>query len=300
MDIRQLRQFVAIAHNGSLVSAARAIGIAQPPLSASMRKLEQELGLKLFERLPRGVVLTPAGKELLGPAQDVVNRMAGIRSLMGDIKDGVRGTLRLGYVDTAAFSLLPRLIKALRAAHPLIDLQLHEMTTNQSMQGVLDGTLDAGIIRTPLLQMTSLRLLLAEEDRMVLMIPFGHHLQKEANVRLEDLASERFVMYDGDAVPNLRAVAIIACQKAGFMPNIVQEATHVHSLASLVEGGIGVGLVPAKVARWTRAENRFREVTVEGQPIAIALAIATPAERVTRASQWLCEAVDSLDEDIPL
>lgn len=300
MDVRQLRQFVAIAHSGSLMSAARAIGIAQPPLSASMRKLEEELGLKLFDRLPRGIALTPAGKELLGPAQEVVNRMSSIRALMGEIKDGVRGTLRLGYVDTAAFSLLPRLIKALRTAHPLIDLQLHEMTTHQSIQGVLDGTLDAGIIRTPILQMTPLRLLLAEEDRMVLMIPFDHHLQKESGIRLEDLRDERFVMYDEEAVPNLRAVAIMACQKAGFLPNIVQEATHVHSLASLVEGGIGIGLVPAKVAQWTRAENRFREVTVDGRPINIALAIATPADRLTRASEWLSGAVATLDENIPL
>lgn len=300
MDIRQLRQFVAIAHNGSLMGAARAIGMAQPPLSASMRKLEEELGLKLFDRLPRGITLTPAGKELLGHAQDVVNKMANIRMLMSEMKDGVRGTLRVGFVDTAAFSLLPRLIKALRASQPLIELQLHEMTTTESVKKVLDGTLDAAIVRTPLLQMAPLHLLPAEEDRMVLMVPFGHVLQKDIVVRLEDLSGERFVMYDDEAVPNLRAVAIMACQRAGFIPNIVQEATHVHSLASLVEGGIGIGLIPASVARWTRAENRFREVTVEGMQIKIALAIATAAEGPTRASKWLYDAVELLEEDLPV
>ena len=297
VDLKQLRQFVAVAQSGSFLNASTMIGLAQPPLSVSIRKLEQELGVTLFDRHPRGVVLTQAGQEMLAYAQDIVTRAANLRKLMAEISSGARAPLSMGFVGSATFSLLPRLMQAFQRLHPLVEVSLSEMTTQKAIAAISDGQLDVGIVRVPLLEPAPIDILPVENDHLVLMVPPGHPLPADCVARLEDLSGEPFVMYDRSMVPNLRAVAVLACQTAGFVPDVTQEAVQVCSVMSLVESGFGLALIPHKVARRMRTRARFQEVTSGGTPIGIGLALATLADGATLATRRFRDVAMTLDEE---
>jgi DNA-binding transcriptional LysR family regulator len=288
MELKHLKRFVAVAESGSFVSASKIVGLAQPPLSISIRKLEAELDVTLFERHGRGVTLTSAGEEMLGRAQEIVARVTSLRKFMREMASGARASLKIGFVGSATSSLLPRLMQAYRGAHPLVDIELLEMTTREALGGIESRTLDIGIIRTPLMDSTHLEIQPAEKDRLVLIAPPGYPLGGSADVRLEDLREAPFVMYDRTKVPNLHTVAVNACKAAGFMPNVVQEATQVQSLIALVESGFGVALIPSLAARRINTRARLFEITAKSH-LNIGLAIATSSEFKTRATQWFCE-----------
>lgn len=248
MNLRQLSQFVTLAETGNFHRAAERLHMAQPPLSVSIRKLEEELGSPLFERTTTGVVLTPAGEAMLGDARRALLHAQQCRQAVLDSLDGAGGRLRLGIIGSATYALLPRLIPSLRARYPQITLELTEATSSEILEGLLARRFDAGLLRFPLLDASGLELTPLDRDDFVLAVGEDSPLARHDAIALSEAAHEPFIMYPRDKVPGLSALAMMRCQFSGFSPQVAQEAMQVQTIMSLVASGLGVGLV-AGVAR---------------------------------------------------
>ncbi len=275
MELRQIRQFATLCDVLNFHRAAEALHMSQPPLSISMRKLEQELGVTLFERHARGVVLTEAGQSALPYARRVLNAADGMRDAATMAAHGMAGRLNVGFVGSVVYALLPRVVPLFRTQRPAIELRLREVTTLDILRGLESGDLDVGVLRTPIIDPGDARIEPLYREEMILLLPRGHALEGRATIRLDELRDEPFIGYDRARLPNYRHLSLSACDAAGFQPRIVEEAAQLHTLIALVESGIGVALAPA-VSRVPGADRvAYARLTVAGQPILIGLALAT-------------------------
>ena len=248
MDLRQLRHFVTLAHTLNYRQAAEQLHMSQPPLSQSIRKLEDELGAPLFERTGTGVLLTPAGQAMLEDARRALQHAEQCRQAVQHARAGTGGRLRLGIIGSATYALLPRLIPSLRARYPQIALELTEATSSEILEGLLARRFDAGLLRYPLLDASGFDLTPLDRDDFVLAVAESSPLAGRGAIALHEAAREPFIMYPQDKGPSVSALARLRCQLSGFTPHIDQEAMQVQTIMSLVASGLGVGLV-AGVAR---------------------------------------------------
>lgn len=243
MNLRQLSQFVALAETGNFHRAAERLHMAQPPLSVSIRKLEDELGSALFERTTTGVVLTPAGQAMLADARLALLHAQQCRQAVQDAREGTGGLLRLGIIGSATYALLPRLIPSLRARYPQITLELTEATSSEILEGLMSRRFDAGLLRYPVLDPSGFELLALDRDDFVLAVAESSPLAQRDAIALREAAREPFIMYPRHKVPGLSALAMMRCQLSGFAPQVAQEAMQVQTVMSLVASGLGVALV---------------------------------------------------------
>ncbi|MDY0329845.1 MAG: LysR substrate-binding domain-containing protein [Thiomonas sp.] len=274
MELRQLRYFVAIAEQGSFSRAAERLHISQPPLSTQIKALEDEIGARLLDRSNRGVVLTAAGaaffediRSLLGQLEHAVERVR--QSERGDV-----GTLSIGFVSIADFSILPPTLKSFRAQYPQVDVQLHELTTDAQIRELLAAELDLGIglapVDEPGLTFTSLL-----HEPLMLAAPTAHPvLRSSGAVDLRALAKEPFIVPPRNIGPGLYDLTVSLCQAAGFAPRITQHARQMQTVIGLVSCGMGVALVPASLRLLKRAGVQYRPLL--GKPATIELGILQP------------------------
>lgn len=248
MNLRQLRQFVTLAETGNFHRAAELLHMAQPPLSVSVRKLEEELGSRLFERHSTGVRLTPEGEAMLPDARLALFHAERCQQTVADAREGLGGVLRLGIIGSATYALLPQLIPSVRTRYPQMELELSEATSADILDGLLARRFDVGFVRFPVLHPEPFELLPMDRDTFVLAVSEHSPLAQHAAIALSDAAGEPFIMYPQDKVPGLSALALLRCQLSGFSPRVAQEAMQVQTIMSLVASGLGVGLV-AGVAR---------------------------------------------------
>ena len=248
MNLRQLRQFIALVETGNFHRAAERLHMAQPPLSVSIRKLEDELGSALFERGPGGVVLTGAGLAMLQDARRAIFHADQCRQAVQDAREGEGGVIRLGIIGSSTYALLPELIPSLREHHPKITMELTEATTTEILDGLVSRRFDAGLVRYPVPDPTGFELLPLDRDEFVLAVPEHSPLARREAIALSEAAGEPFIMYPQAKVPGLSMLAMMRCQLSGFTPRVAQEAMQVQTILSLVATGLGVGLV-AGVAR---------------------------------------------------
>jgi DNA-binding transcriptional LysR family regulator len=248
MNLRQLRQFTTLAETGNFHRTAELLSMAQPPLSVSVRKLEEELGSRLFERHATGVRLTPAGESMLADARLALFHAERCRQAVADARDGLSGVLRLGIIGSASYALLPALIPSVRERYPQIELEITEATSVEILAGLTARRFDAGLVRYPVLDTTPFKLLPLDRDEFVLAVSETSPLALRDAIMLSEASDEPFVMYPKDRVPGLSALAMLRCQSSGFVPRIAQEAMQVQTIMSLVASGLGVGLV-AGIAR---------------------------------------------------
>ncbi|AUL48854.1 LysR family transcriptional regulator [Bordetella trematum] len=284
MDLRRIRHFVVVAETLNFRRAAERLHMAQPPLTVSIQKFEAELGVKLFNRGPGGIALTPSGHAALGEARKLLFHGAQLVEVARSASEGTGGTLSIGFVGSASYGLLQRLIPVFRARYPGVELGLREMTSTRIVESVDGGELDIGIIRMPLLQDTLGCLVPLEEDRFVLAIPCSNALAKQSSVTLASLSEERFVMYASGQAMGLRAAAMLACQRAGFVPRITQEAVQIQTLLSLVESGLGVALVPSVMERFQSPRIVYRHLADPPETAQIGLSLLYRPDRESVAA----------------
>ena len=248
MNLRQLRQFVALAETGNFHRAAEMLHMAQPPLSVSIRKLEEDMGEALFERRSTGVFLTTVGEAMLADARLTLFHAEQCRQAVMDARQGQGGLLRMGIIGSATYALLPELIPSLRERFPKIELELTEATSSEILDGLVSRRFDVGFVRYPVLHPAPFELLPMDRDDFVLAVSEHSPLAAHDAIALSDAARQPFIMYPQDKVPGLSTLALMRCQLSGFTPRVAQEAMQVQTIMSLVASGLGVGLV-AGVAR---------------------------------------------------
>jgi len=244
MDLRRLRHFNVLAETLNFSRAAERLHIAQPALSVSIQKLENELGARLFERTPGGVLLTAAGQAAIVEARRLLYHGEQLQRSVRSTADGTGGRLRIGFVGSAIYRVIPGLIPAFRLEYPGVELVLREVTSSAILTMLGEEALDLGIVRTPLLQTHGATLVTLQRERLLMALPHDHALAQREALALSDLAGEAFIMYSPADAAGLHAHAMSACEAAGFAPKVAQEATQVPTVLALVESGLGVALVP--------------------------------------------------------
>lgn len=285
MDLRQLHYFSVLAETLNFHRAAERLHISQPPLTVAIRKLEEELGAPLFLRSPRGVSLTAAGQAALEPAREALVQAEGVRRAVRQGASGELGRLALGFVGSATFDLLPRLIQHFRAHYPQVELVLEEGTSVDIAEKIENGGLDIGLVRLPLMEQPRVKVHVVERDHMVVALPVSHPLARRKLLRIEDMAEEPFVVHNPISV--LRSTVMVACQSAGFLPHVAQEATQVQTILSLVQSGLGVALVPSHSRRFLPEGVVLMDLV---QPIEIRLGLAHAHRANTVVSNFVALA----------
>lgn len=247
MELRHLRYFVAVAETLNFRQAAANLQMAQPPLSAQIKKLEQELDVRLFDRNKRRVRLTPAGEQFLVDAKATLAQATKAKLNAQRMNTGELGYLHLGFVGSVAYQWLPQVLKQFRHSYPDVQVQLSELTTTAQISALTNHALDIGIVRPPINSAT-LEISKIAEEAMVVALPSTHTLATQQTIELTELAQEPFVCFPRLEGRGSYDAIIAACRTAGFSPNIVQEAVQMSTLIGLVSAEIGVALVPASVA----------------------------------------------------
>jgi DNA-binding transcriptional LysR family regulator len=262
MELRHLRYFVAVAEELHFGRAAERLRIAQPPLSRQIRDLEREIGVPLFERVPRGVELTPAGSAFLPEARLTLAQAERAQRTAQRAARGETGRLRVGFVEAATHSgILPDVLSFFRAHMPSIGLSLFELDPLHQAEAFQDGRIDLGILHSPPLDAE--RWLRVEEiytEPVVLALPKGHALAERSRITLANLAKESFVLFPRHVEPAMHDDIIATCRSAGFSPRIVQEANGWHTLASLVSAGVGLSFVPRSISEFQTRGVVYRAV----------------------------------------
>jgi DNA-binding transcriptional LysR family regulator len=268
MELRHLHYFITVAEELHFGRAARRLNISQPPLSQQIRQLEEELGVRLFHRTKRRVEITPAGMVLLAEArrimvmsEDAVRRT--IRADKGEI-----GWLAIGFVGSANYSVVPPVIREFRRRFPNVELNLTEMNTNQQLEALLDGRIQVGFLRSPRgIEEKGLVVEPVFREPLMVALPRNHPLKKEASLPLRLLANDSFIMIPRQRGPGYFDDLIVLCQKEGFSPQIVLEASQFHTVIGLVAAGIGIAVVPTSMERSRIEGVIFRQIVGKAETV---------------------------------
>lgn len=253
LDLRKLRAFVTVVEEGSISRAAERLFIQQPPLSRLLQGLEQDFGVPLLVRQPRGVVATDAGSVLLQEARALLSRADQLEAAMRRAAQGKQGSITVGFTSSSALhSFVPEVLRRYREIYPTVSTQLEEAGSTELLQGVLAQRIDLAFVRMPVHGMPELKVERVLQEPMLVALPAGHRLAtlpRDEPISLKLLANEPFVLYRRPAGQGLYDAILAACFRAGFSPQIVQEAPRLTSCLSLVGAGLGVSIVPQSITR---------------------------------------------------
>lgn len=256
LSLRDIRAFIAVAQTGSFTRAATRLHLSQPALTVQIRRLEETLGTRLFDRNSRNVALTPVGRDLLPLLQKSLHDMEHVLADARALSGGASGTVRIACLPSFAASVLPDLIRDFRSELPDVSFQIRDVVAsvvdalvrNEDVDVGLTGGAEAG--QTGAAD-TALDVLYEGEDRLVAVCPKRHPLARRRTVRLADLLRTPLVLTARGT--SVRAVVDAALADADTPPTIACEPTYMMTAVAMVRGGLGVTILPAS-AREMRAE----------------------------------------------
>ena len=246
MEIHQLRYFVAVADEGSFSRAAAKVRVAQPSLSQQIRKLEAEVGQPLFDRLPRSVVLTEAGRCLIDYARQILASIGDARRSIDELKDEVSGRLAVGAIPTIAPYILPELVGKFQKHYPEVSLEIVEDVTDGITRRVEAGELDVALASTSQQSPTLRRESLGNEPLLAL-VPEGHPLAKKTLVELDDLKSQRFLLLHEMHCLSQQVHHLLDSRR--LRPEIALAGSQLGTIANMVAAEIGVSIVPQMMVK---------------------------------------------------
>jgi len=255
MEIRQLRYFIAAAEAGSVSRAAERCQVAQPSLSQQLRRLEAALGVSLFDRLGRGIALTDAGRAMLPRARRIIGEVDDAQSnLVRDTE--TTGRLVVGAIPTIAPYVLPPALRQMRIDLPEVEMTIHEATTEDLIDAVVDMRVDCAVMSTPL-DHELLEVKVTGQDELLLVVPRGHELAERKEVA--------WSVVHGKPAVTLREMHCLGkqieafCTARGTAPRTVCRSTQLATVFELVEMGLGISIVP-EMAAVRHGDDRCRYI----------------------------------------
>ena len=287
IELRHLRSFVVLADELHFGRAAKRLGIAQPPLSQQIARLERLLGHPLFTRRP-SVALTAAGSALLAPARRAIEQVAFGVDATRRAGRGESGILTIGFAASTMATRVPDVLRTFRRRQPGVELVLRELSTAAQLEALRSGLIDVGFLREPVAEPAIVAERIVREP-FAAVLPPGHRLSSHRTIDLGALADEGFVLFPRAVAPTLYDQVRAVCRTAGFEPRQVQEAQEWLTIVGLVDAGLGVSIVPASFERlrWGRVSYhrlaRMRRLTTismchrAGEQNALVAAFATVA-----------------------
>lgn len=279
LDHKALRQFLAVADAGSVRGGAAALHVSQPPLTQAIKRLENDLGVALFTRLPKGMALNQAGRVLVEEARDIAARLdrAEIRIRRAIEHNPI---VRIGFVSAALNGALQQLLGML-GCRPV---DLTEMTTPEQEAALLEGRIDVGLIHPPIttrdVAMRSLG-----RDPFVAALPIDHPLAECRKISFTQIAGEAFVLFPREQGPSLMGAIERLAFEAGHELRIAASAPRVHSQLAIVAGGVGIGLVTSSTANALSFRGvRFIEMSDTSHRLFMELAIVGDEALIAKMS----------------
>lgn len=263
MKLHLLRYFAALAEELHFGRAAERLAITQPPLSSGIKALEDELGVRLFERTSKRVALTPAGHAYLAEVRVALDRVARASETARAVAAGQQGRLDIGFAGSMVYREMPRIVRAFAARAPGIEVNLREMSSSEQIEALLRRQLHAGFVNASTVPPRLACQPLAA-DHFLCCLPEGHALARESAVPLPALAQESVVMFRRDVAPANYDNVIALLDRAGIHPRTRHAVRQWFTVVSLVALGMGVALVPASLTRSGVQGVRF--VPIAGPP----------------------------------
>jgi DNA-binding transcriptional LysR family regulator len=248
VELRQLRYFVAVAEERHFGRAAKRLRLSQPPLSAQIKGLEEELGVKLFQRSTRQVALTDAGRTFLERAEGILEAVEEAKEAAKGADEGVRGRLEIGFISSATLGLLPPAIRLFRERFGGVEIELRELTSAQQIDALYAGEIRVGLVRLPL-RAPGLRFEPLQEESFVVALPSGHPLEALESVPLEAMVDQPLIFFTRQLMPSLHAQIVELFQRVGAFPNVVQHAVHLQTIVGLVASDVGLAILPEPAKR---------------------------------------------------
>jgi len=256
MKIQYLKYFCVLAEELHFRRAASRLAISQPPLSAAIHALEEELGAELFLRTSRMVQLTPAGAAFLVEAQEVLERVSRMPGVVRAAGDGMQGRLDVGIAASLLYRDAPKILNRLAREAPRVEVVLHELSSSEQIEKLIRRQLHAAFIlgsgAPP--QLEFLRLM---SDTYVVCLPAGHRLARKQRIELPALAVDPIIMFSREIAPANHDNVIATFSNAGVHPQTVHSARTWTTIVAMVAQGYGVALVPKSMARAGSAGVKF-------------------------------------------
>ncbi|HEX5010161.1 MAG TPA: LysR substrate-binding domain-containing protein [Planctomycetota bacterium] len=250
VELRHLHYFLAVAEELHFGRAAARLGIAQPPLSQQIRRLEAALDVTLFDRTGRRTTLTAAGRALAARAPAVLEAAASLRDDVREAARGRAGVLRIGAGASASLGVVPEMIARFRASYPDVVVRLDDRASAPHDERLRQRLIDLALLRSPV---PGMRATVVREERLLAVVPHAHPLGRRRSIRVAELRNEPFVLFPREVAPDFHDDVQAAFVRAGFTPRIVAQATEWATVASMVAAGMGVTVAPTSAATMPRA-----------------------------------------------
>jgi len=267
-DLRLLTVLREVALRGSFSAAADALAYTQPAVSQQIARLEKQVGVKLIEREPRGVRLTPAGEVLVRHTERILAQLAAADEELLAVAEQARGRLRIGAFATAAGTVVPRAVAAFRPLRPAVEVEISLLDPEDSIPALRRGDLEIAVTEEGGfdgdIDTTGLEIEHLLDDHMWVSLPADHPLATRHAVELAELRDEdwMFACLTGTCADS--NVVLRACQEAGFQPRIAYQSDDYFAIQGLVASGMGVALIPGLGLASTREDVAVRPV--KGRP----------------------------------
>ncbi|WP_421504635.1 LysR substrate-binding domain-containing protein [Erwinia rhapontici] len=263
IETRLLVQFIAVADELHFNRAAQRLHMAQPPLSQAIRRLEQEMGVSLFERTNRSVSLTPAGEDFLESAREVLRILDEGVDKSRRVSQGIEGHLTLTFINITHYGTLLRALRNFRTAFPAVSFTMNEATTQEQVDALEQGRADLGFMRPPGRTSPGLRFNAILREPVMIALPAEHRLASCESIPLAALQCDHFVSAPRHLGQGFHDQLVQLCEVAGFTPHIAQQARQLQTLVALVASGFGVALLPASLTQEPRKDVIFRPLEVD-------------------------------------
>ncbi|MXV49771.1 LysR family transcriptional regulator [Pedobacter sp. HMF7647] len=244
MELRHLLYFKTVSEELHFRNAATKLFISQPPLSRQIKELEQELGVKLFERNNKRVLLTDAGRYFKKQVDELFATLEESKSIAKQIHENESGELNIGYISSVYQSRLADVLKQLQPVFPFVKTGLYERPTVKQIEALECGQLDVGILRAPV-KSDKLVVKTLFFDPFMVVTPAIDTIDS-SNLAAE-IKSKPFIFFNQQYAPDYFDKLLEICLRLGFRPDIRHEANNVHSIIRLVEAGLGVSILPASI-----------------------------------------------------
>lgn len=265
MEIRQLKAFLAIAEARTFTAAAHRIHYTQAALSMQIKQLEKEVGIPLFVRMPRRVVLTEAGEKLIERAHLILREHDAALAELSELAGSEHGRIRLGSASVSVSAdSLPTILKKLRRGHPHVEVTVTSGTSEELVRKILAGELDMAFVSLPV-QARNIETEMLSQDQLVAIASPRHPLAKQKVISAFALAGEKLIL--GERGGNTRRLIDEFFAEAGLRPTVAMEFSRQQAIRNMVAADMGVGIVPLSAARDDVERGRLVRWWIEGARI---------------------------------